>query len=164
MRRFALAMVATLAPAVFGAMVLAYLLGRQAGMFSGGVFLLGVLCGMVMLGVSRSRRGAVIGTSAAMGVLAVALTYVFNAKWNTELRAAAQLEATHHLEPAIARMQAKTMFGNASWGELLRANWHPFWLVAALAAALGAGLTIRSSLIGRFLRVSSREEKTFHGI
>jgi len=152
-KRLAFAALAAMTPAVLGAMGLARLLVWREHSFSGGTFLLGLVCGVVVLFVARSRAWSVVGTSAVVGAIAVALTYLFNAKWNTTSRFAAQLELTHHLEPSAARMQAETMFGNASLWELLRANWHPLWLVAGLAGALGAGLTIKSHLIGKLLRI-----------
>jgi hypothetical protein len=154
--RLGMATLAAMTPAVLGAMALARVLVSNRGSFPAGVFVLGLLCGAVMLFVARSRAWHVVGVSAVVGLVAVALTFVFNAKWNTEHHAAAQLEAAHNVEPDVAMMQAKTMFANASLWELMRANWHPIWLLAALAAALGAGLTIKSHYIGKLLRVPDK--------
>lgn len=153
--RLGLAALAAMAPAVFGAMAIARTLATHQRTLPG-MFLLGMMCGVVVLLVARSQSWQAVGVSAAVGAVGAALTYAFNAKWNTVQHAAAQFQAAHQeIEPAVAMMQAKTVFESATLWELMQANWDPIWLLAGLAAALGAGLTIKSHFIGKLLRVPS---------
>ncbi|MBM3213901.1 hypothetical protein FJZ36_03180 [Candidatus Poribacteria bacterium] len=149
---------AALAPAVGGALLLARLLATNRGVFPGGVFLMGILCGAVVLYVTKSRGWGSIVPAGIAAILGIALTFILNAKWNTAGHLADQLAEQHSIDRSIALQQAQTMLGGESLWSLMRSNWHSVWALAGLFAVLGTFLTIKSRLFGRLLRVPNVPE------
>lgn len=154
------AALAAMTPAVAGAALLAYLMGRGGSLSLTAALVTGIGCGLLVLFVGKSRGWGAVTLGCVVAVIGVALGFVFDAKWNgmeLEWRRLAQEMAAANpgLTESVALGIVKTQYGNPSIAEILksRADALGGWLFAyPVFAVAGAWLTIRSGTIARILR------------
>lgn len=153
--RVPVASLAGLLPAIFGAMIFARLAASGTDRLLMASMALGIVCGVVVMAVARGRGWDVVAGAVAVSLVGIALALLFDAKWNSVSHVARQLMSQHtELDLVTATMQARTIVGGMTLGELARGHLHPRNLLMPTFAAFGAGFTVRSRLFGRLLRIS----------
>jgi hypothetical protein len=153
--RSLLSSIAGMIPAVFGGMLFARLVASHDERLYPSAFVLGIVCAVVVMAVSRGRGWDIVLAAVFVSLVGLTLGLLFDAKWNSVGRVAVQLMEKHEgLTEAQATMQANTILGGMSYVDLVRARLHVDNLLIPLFAVLGAGLTVRSRLFGRVLRIT----------
>ena len=144
---------------VFGGMLFARYVASSDDRLYPSAFVLGIVCAVVVMAVSRGRGWGIVGAAVFVALVGVTLGLLFDAKWNSIDRVARQLMEQHEgLTETQATMQANTILGGMSYLELVRARLHVDNLLIPVFAILGAGFTVRSRLFGRLLRVHDGPE------
>jgi hypothetical protein len=149
--RLALAGLAAATPAVLGAVLFARL--QPVGRGALAAFVLGAACGVMVLGVSRSRGAWVVAVSVAAALVGVALGFVLDAQWNAFAQVAAAMEREYGLGPAEAAQQARTLVGGTPVWDLIRSRLTGLGLLSPVLAVAGAALAARSGAVARLFRI-----------
>lgn len=151
--RLWLAMFAALTPAILGAVLYARMLstGRDRRWLA--ALLIGILCGIVVLAVSRSRDWSSVGVAIVAAWIGVVLACVFDAQWNSVAQVARQLQQEYGLGETEARQQARTILGGSSLWALIRGRLDWVGWLTPVFAALGAMTVVKSRLFGVLLRI-----------
>ncbi len=154
-----LSSIAGMAPAVAGGMLFARFVGANDSRLYPSAFVMGIVCAVVVMAVSRGRGWSIVGAAVVVSLVGVILALLFDAKWNSIDRVARQFMEQHEgltLEQATA--QARTILGGLDYWELVRARLRVDNILIPVFAVLGSGLTVRSRLFGRLLRITDGPE------
>jgi len=149
------ASLAGLLPAALGGMLLARVLASGGSWNLAASMALGVVCAVVVMAVARARGWDVVIGAGAISLAGIVMGLLLDAKWNSVDHVARQLMGQHAgLDLVSATMQARTIVGGMTFGDLARAQMHLAAALMLFFAAVGAGFTVRSRLFGRLLRIS----------